>query len=269
MPIGIVAGAGSIPLIILNEVKKRGYKVATVALKDIVTEDLSEYSDEFITVNIGKVGEILNFLKKNKVKEIILTGKVPKKLVFERDKIKPDARAVKMLFSAKLRGDNELLEIVEKELNAEGIKIIALSEICPELLTPEKVLTMKKPSKEDWEDIKYGFTIAKQIGRLDIGQTVVVKEKATVAVEAIEGTDETILRAGNYVKDTVVVKVSKPQQNLKLDPPVVGVDTIISMQKANAKVLALEADRTLIIQRQDFIQKANEFGIVVVGVRYS
>ncbi|MCS7203203.1 MAG: UDP-2,3-diacylglucosamine diphosphatase LpxI [Thermodesulfovibrio sp.] len=269
MPIGIIAGAGSLPLIILEEIKKKGYKVVIVSLEDIVSEDLSHCSDAFIYINIGKFGEILKFLKKNKVKEIVLTGKVPKRVIYEKDRIKPDARAVKMLFSAKLRGDNELLKVVEKELLGEGIRIIGVSEICPELLTPEGILTKNKPSKEEWEDIKYGFSIAKEVGKLDIGQTVIVKDKATVAVEAIEGTDETIIRAGNYVEDTVIVKVSKPQQDLRLDPPVAGINTIMSMQKAKAKILALEAEKTLLLQRNEVIQKANEFGIAVVGVRFS
>ncbi|MCS7215757.1 MAG: LpxI family protein, partial [Thermodesulfovibrio sp.] len=140
-------------------------------------------------------------------------------------------------------------------------------EFCPELLTPEGVLTKRKPTTDDWKDIDYGFEIAKEIGKLDIGQTVVVKERSVIAVEAIEGTDETILRAGRFVRDSIVVKVSKPQQDLKLDPPVVGVDTIINMEKANARILALEAGKTFLIERDKIIEKANESNITVVGVK--
>lgn len=267
MQIGVIAGGGILPLIITKELKKRGYRVVTVALQGLANEELFNHSDVFELINIGKAGQIIDFLKHNDVKEVILTGKVPKKIIFEREKIKPDIRALKMLFSAKIRGDNELLEIVEKELLAEGIKIAEISGFCPELITPEGVLTRKKPKKDEWKDIEYGFKIAKKIGELDIGQTVVVKEKSVVAVEAIEGTDEAILRAGRFVKNSVVVKVSKPQQDLRLDPPAAGVDTIITMGKANAKILALEAGRTFLIERDKIIEKANEFNITVVGVK--
>lgn len=269
MQIGVIAAEGYFPLITVKALRSKGYRVITVALQGLANDELSKYSDLFEWINIGKAGEIIDFLKKNNVKEVILTGKVPKKIIFEREKIKPDLRAIKMLFSAKLRGDNELLKIVEKELFKEGIKIACLSEFCPELLTTQGVLTRRKPTKEEWKDIEYGFRIAKKIGELDIGQTVVVKERSVIAVEAIEGTDETILRAGSFVKNSVVVKVSKPQQDLKLDPPAAGVDTIIIMGKANAKVLALEAEKTFLIERDKVIEKADEFNITVVGVKQS
>lgn len=267
MQIGVIAGGGCLPLIVTNELKKRGYKVITVALEGLADDALSNHSDVFESINIGKAGQIIDFLKNNNVKEVILTGKVPKKLIFERKTIKPDMRALKMLFSAKIRGDNELLKLVEKELLTEGIKIAEISEFCPELITPEGVLTRKKPTKEEWKDIEYGFKIAKKIGKLDIGQTVVVKERSVIAVEAIEGTDETILRAGRFVKNSIVVKVSKPQQDLRLDPPAAGVDTIVIMGKANAKILALEAGKTFLIERDKLIEKANEINIIVVGVK--
>lgn len=267
MQIGVIAGKGLLPLEIVKELKKQQYRVITVALQNLASEELIKHCDIFEWINIGQAGNIIDFLKKHNIEKVVLTGNVPKKIIFERKQIKPDLRALKMLFSAHLRGDNELLKIVEKELADEGIKIIEISEICPQLLTPEGVLTKKKPSKEEWKDIEFGFEVAKKIGELDIGQTVVVKERVVVAVEAIEGTDETILRAGKFVKDTIVIKVSKPQQDLRLDPPVAGVYTIINMKKADAKVLALEAGRSLLIDREELIEKANEFNIAVVGVK--
>lgn len=267
MQIGVIAGSGFVPLIVIKELKKRGYTVITVALQGLADEELIKHSDISEQINIGRAGYIIDFLKKNNVRNVILTGKVPKKIIFEREKIKPDMRALKMLFSAKLRGDNELLQLIEKEFSKEGIKIVEISEFCPELVTPDGILTKRKPSKEEWKDIEYGFRIAKKIGELDIGQTVVIKEMSVVAVEAIEGTDEAILRAGRFVKDSIVVKVSKPQQNLRLDPPTAGMDTIITMRKANAKVLALEAGKTFLIERDKVIEKANELNISVVGVK--
>uniref|UniRef100_A0A7C4AJ02 LpxI family protein n=1 Tax=Thermodesulfovibrio aggregans TaxID=86166 RepID=A0A7C4AJ02_9BACT len=267
MQIGVIAGKGLLPVEVVKELKAQHYSVITVALKELADEALASHSDIIQWINIGKAGQIIEFFKKNNVKNVILTGYVPKKIIFERQKIKPDLRALKMLFSAHLRGDNELLKVVEKELSNEGIKIVEISEICPQMLMPEGVLTKKRPSKEEWKDIEFGFEVAKRIGELDIGQTVVVKERAVIAVEAIEGTDETILRAGKFVKDSIVVKVSKPQQDLRLDPPVAGLNTIINMKNANARVLAVEAGRSILIDREKIIKKANEFNIIVVGVR--
>lgn len=267
MPIGIIAGAGELPLTIARELKESGKEVVIVGLKDIASEALKEHADTFSSINIGKVGEIISFLKKNKVKDLILAGKVDKKLIYERDSVKPDWRAMKMLFSAKLKGDNELLSILEQEFLKEGIKLVDITKCCPNLLTPEGVLTKREPSKEQWDDIALGVKVARKIGELDIGQAVAVKEGSVIAVEAIEGTDEMIIRAGNYVKDAVIVKVSKPQQTLKLDPPAVGLDTIEKMKTARAKVIALEAYRSILINRQEFLKRANEYGMIVVGVK--
>ncbi len=269
MQIGIIAAQGELPILISRELKKRGYSVVTVALKELADKSLKDTSDVLEWFNIGMAGKIIDFLKKNKVKQVILTGKFPKNLIFEQEKIKPDMRALKMLFSAKLKGDNELLKIIEKELKSEGIRVVDISEVCPHLLTPMGVLGKRKPSKEELKDIEFGFKIAKKIGALDIGQTVIVKENSVVAVEAIEGTDETIKRAGNYVKEFVVVKTSKPQQDLKLDPPVAGVDTILIMKETGGKVLALEAGKTLLVEKEETIKRANEFNITVIGVSYS
>lgn len=267
MSIGLIAGAGELPLILARILKEKGYSLVIVGLNNFASNKLQEYADSIEFIPIGKVGEIINYLKKNGVKELLLTGKIPKKLIYDLDSIKPDLRAIKMLFTAKLRGDHEILKIIEREINKEGINLIDISKICPELLTPPGVLSKEKPTKDQWEDIHYGFKIAKTIGELDIGQTVVIKDKAVVAVEAIEGTDETILRAGKYVIDTVVVKVSKPQQNLKLDPPAIGVATIENMKDGKARVLAIEANKSIIINKREVIEKANDFNIIIVGVK--
>lgn len=269
MPVGLVAGSGELPLILARTMKEQGYDLVIVALENFASEDLRQFAYSFKFINIGRIGEIISFLKKNGVKELILTGKVPKRTMYELDNIKPDLRALKMFFSAKVRGDHEILQLVENELNKEGIKIVDIGYFCPDFLTPVGVLTIKKPTKEQWEDIIYGFKIAKKIGELDIGHTVVVKDKSVIAVESIEGTDETILRAGKYVGNSIVIKVSKPQQSLKLDPPTIGVDTIINMKNAKAKVLAIEAGRSIIIKRQEVIGKANEHDIIIVGVKGS
>jgi hypothetical protein len=227
---------------------------------------MDSVSDEIRWVNPGKFGELIDILKKHQIKEAIMAGKVPKSLLF-KSKITPDLRAVKLLFSIKDKSDDAILNAITKELAGEGIEIIDTTKFSPHLLTPVGCLTRKKPDEEQWKDIEFGWKIAREIGKLDIGQTVVIKGKAVMAIEAIEGTDEAILRGGKWAGDgAVVVKVSKPQQDMRMDVPAVGPDTLKSMENVNAKVLALEAHRSMIVDRETVIRVAESAGIVIVGI---
>ena len=266
MQIGIIAGMGELPVIIAKDARERGYKVITVALETLASLEMDSVSDEIRWVNPGKFGELIDILKKHQIKEAIMAGKVPKSLLF-KSKITPDLRAVKLLFSIKDKSDDAILNAITKELAGEGIEIIDTTKFSPHLLTPVGCLTRKKPDEEQWKDIEFGWKIAREIGKLDIGQTVVIKGKAVMAIEAIEGTDEAILRGGKWAGDgAVVVKVSKPQQDMRMDVPAVGPDTLKSMEKVNAKVLALEAHRSMIVNRETVIREAESAGIVIVGI---
>jgi DUF1009 family protein len=266
MQIGIIAGMGELPVIIAKDARERGYKVITVALETLASLEMDSVSDEIRWVNPGKFGELIDILKKHQIKEAIMAGKVPKSLLF-KSKITPDLRAVKLLFSIKDKSDDAILNAITKELAGEGIKIIDTTKFSPHLLTPVGCLTRKKPDEEQWKDIEFGWKIAREIGKLDIGQTVVIKGKAVMAIEAIEGTDEAILRGGKWAGDgAVVVKVSKPQQDMRMDVPAVGPDTLKSMENVNAKVLALEAHRSMIVDRETVIRVAESAGIVIVGI---
>lgn len=266
MQIGIIAGMGELPVIIAKDARERGYKVITVALETLASLEMDSVSDEIRWVNPGKFGELIDILKKHQIKEAIMAGKVPKSLLY-KSKITPDLRAVKLLFSIKDKSDDAILNAITKELAGEGIEIIDTTKFSPHLLTPVGCLTRKKPDEEQWKDIEFGWKIAKEIGKLDIGQTVVIKGKAVMAIEAIEGTDEAILRGGKWAGDgAVVVKVSKPQQDMRMDVPAVGPDTLKSMEKVNAKVLALEAHRSMIVDRETVIRAAESAGIVIVGI---
>jgi len=164
--------------------------------------------------------------------------------------------------------DDGILSTVAKELLKEGIEIVSSTIYLPELLAPEGCLTKRRPSKEEEEDIKFGWKMAKEIGRLDIGQCVVVKRKTIIAVEAIEGTDETIIRGGKLAKEkAVVVKVSKPMQDLRFDLPTVGLNTVKVMDKVKASVLAIEAGKTIIFDKEDMISFANKKGISIVSIK--
>lgn len=266
--LGIIAGKGDLPKAIASEAKNKGYRVIGIALHPAADDTLSPFVDDFYKVHIGRLGGIIKLLKKCSVKEVIMAGKVSKSLLY-RDKksLVPDLRAIKLLFSLKDFSDSTLLIAISSELEKEGIKVIKTAQFTENILTTKGVITKKQPQKMQWEDIEFGWKIAKEIGRLDIGQTIVVKNKAVMAVEAIEGTDEAIIRGGTLAEsDAVIIKVSKPQQDMRLDVPVVGVDTISAMKKVKAKVLALEAGKSIIIDKERFIREADRAGITVVGV---
>ncbi len=266
MQIGIIAGAGKLPEIISLDAKDRGYKVATIALEGLASSEMNKHSDRIKWVNVGRLGEIIKTLKDYDVKSVLLAGKVPKSLLF-KSKVTPDLRAIKLLFSLNSKSDDVILKAIMGELEREGINVIDTASFSPHLLTPEGVMTSRTPSKNEEKEIEYGWKIAKEIGRLDIGQTVVVKSLAVMAVEAIEGTDDAILRGGKWAGEgAIIVKVSKPQQDMKLDVPVVGTDTLEAMIKVKAGVLALEAHKSIIINRKRFLSVADRAGISVIGM---
>lgn len=263
--IGIIAGMGELPLLIAKEAKKEGYYVFSIALKELASPDIEEYSDEVKWISIGKLGAIIDSLKGAQLKEAVMAGKAPKELLY-KSTIIPDLRAVRLLMSLKDRKDDTIMLAIVEELKKEGIHILKTTEFARSLLIKEGILTRKKPSKIQLEDVRFGYRIAKEIGRLDIGQTVVVKDKAVMAVEAIEGTDRAIKRGGKLAGEgAVVIKVSKPQQDLRFDVPVAGLETIRSMKESGCAVLALEAERCLFIQREKAIEEADRAGIVILG----
>lgn len=266
MQIGIIAGSGELPEIIARDARDRGYKVVTIALEDLASPALKELSDQIHWINVGKIGSLIGALKDSGISEVIMAGKVPKSIIY-KSKVVPDLRAIKLLFSLKDKNDDSILNAFSKELAGEGITVINTAVFSPNLLTPSGVLTIKGPSTEEWHDIEFGWRIAKAVGDLDIGQTVVVKGKAIMAVEAIEGTDEAIRRGGKWAGDgAVVVKVSKPQQDMRLDVPVVGPSTLQAMIDVKARVLAIEAERSIIIRRDNLIEEAENSGISIVGM---
>ncbi|MFN3395221.1 MAG: LpxI family protein [Thermodesulfovibrionales bacterium] len=265
--LGIISGMGELPKVISLEAKSKGYRVFAVALEPLADSKISNYVDEMRSVNVGKLGEIIDTLKRVGAKEVVMAGKVPKSLLY-KSKITPDLRAIKLLFTLKDRSDDSILLAIAKELESEGLKLLNTTDFCSSLLTPEGVLTEEGLSEDEWKDVRFGWNIAKEIGRLDIGQTVVVKNQAVMAVEAIEGTDEAIKRGGLYAGEgAVVVKVSKPNQDMRFDVPVVGMNTLRTMIDARARVLALDAKKTILLQREQLIREANEAGITVIGYK--
>lgn len=263
--LGLIAGTGELPKAIASEARAQGYKVVAVALEPLTEKSLVSYVDEIKWVNVGRLGEIIDSLKEYGIKEAVMAGKAPKTMLY-KSKITPDMRAVKLLFSLKDRSDDSILLALVKEIEKEGIKMLNITSFSSNLLTPEGVLTEDNPTEDEWKDIAFGWKIAKELGRLDIGQTVVVKNQAVMAVEAIEGTDEAIERGGRLAgKGAVVVKVSKPNQDMRFDVPVVGLKTLKTMVKVGIRVLAVEAKNSILLDRSKIIEESKKAGISLVG----
>ncbi len=263
--LGLISGSGALPVAVAEEARLKGYYVFAVGLEPVAEKSLATSVDEIKWINVGKLGSVIAALKKAGITEAVMAGKVPKSLLY-KSRITPDLRAAKVLFSLKDRSDDAILLAVTKELEKDGIMLLNTTDFSSRLMTPEGILTKCAPSASEWKDINFGFKMAKEIGRLDIGQTVVVKNKAVMAVEAIEGTDEAILRGGNLAGEgAVVVKVSKPQQDLRFDVPVAGMDTLQAMIRARARVLAIEVNKSMLLDREELLRKADKHKISIVG----
>jgi DUF1009 family protein len=263
--LALIAGMGELPKLIAEEARAKGYRVVAVALEPLADKDLAHHVDEIKHVNVGKLGEIIDSIKKSHAKEAVMAGKVPKSLLY-KSKIIPDLRAVKLLFSLKDKSDDSILLAIAKELSKDGITLLNTTDFASDIMTPEGLLTEETISENEWKDIAFGWKIAKEIGRLDIGQTVVVKDQAVMAIEAIEGTDAAILRGGKLAGEgAVIVKVSKPKQDMRFDVPVVGMNTLEVMIEVNARVLAIETGKSILLQRKKMIKEADESGISIVG----
>ena len=260
---------GNLPCAVAEEAKSMGYRVVAIALKPPADDSLKGVADEFHKISIGRFGGLLSLLKKCSIRDVVLAGKVPKSLLYKNKvNIIPDLKTLKMLFSLKDRSDDTIMDTVVRELEKNGIRIHNTTDFTKNLLAPAGVLTGKEPAKTEIDDIEFGWKIAKKIGRLDIGQTIVVKNRAVMAVEAIEGSDEAIKRGANLAKgDAVVIKVSKPQQDMRFDVPAVGLDTLSTMKKASASVLALEAGKCIIIEKEKFLKEADRSAIAVIGMK--
>jgi DUF1009 family protein len=267
--LALIAGMGKLPLAVAAEARKMGYTVVGIALQPPADDSLKPLVDDFHRVRIGSFGGLLSLLKKLAVREVVLAGKVPKKMLYEnKASLIPDLKAMKLLYSLKNNADDTIMLAVVRELEKKGMVVRNTTAFTQNLLVTEGVLSRRKPSAEERADIDFGWHMAKEIGRLDIGQTVVIKNRAVMAVEAIEGTDEAILRGGELArKDAVVVKVSKPRQDMRFDVPAAGVDTLRSMKKAGARVLALEAGKCILVEKERFLKEADAAGIAVVGIR--
>ncbi len=264
--IGLIAGEGKFPLIILKEAKKSGYYVAVAGLKNISSPELEKEADSFIWLNIGDVGKLVEFFIKNNVKKAILAGRVKHSSIYKD--ISPDPVTMELLKELSDKKPTSIFKKLSEFLSSRGIEFEDSTIFLSNLIPGEGVLTKKIPSKRAMDDIEFGWKIAKNIAGMDIGQTIVVKDKAVIAVEAMEGTDETLRRGVNLGgNEIVVIKVSRPEQDMRFDVPVVGLSTLKIISDSKDSVLCLEAGKTIFFDMEESIKFADERGISIIARR--
>lgn len=264
--IGLIAGNGRFPIIFADNARKLGYHVSAVAHEGETEPELAGHVDRIHWIKIGQLNKLIKAFKEDGVHQAVMLGGIKKTHVFTT--LRPDFRTLALATRLALWKDDDILREFAKELEREGIAICESTFGLEGILVEEGTLTARAPSEKEWEDIRYGWDVAHDIGRLDIGQCVVVKDRVVVAVEAVEGTDGAIKRGGDLAKEgAVVVKRSKPQQDLRFDLPAVGPRTIEVMVSVKASVLAIEAGRTILLDREIMLEKARSARIAIVGIK--
>jgi len=260
---GLIAGNGRFPFLVLEGARSQGIEMTVIALKEEASPELEKTAKRLHWVSLGELSKAIELMQKEGVKHAVMAGQVKHNKIFSS--IRPDWKLAKLLFSLPRKNTDSLIGAVAKVFEEEGIQLVDSTLFLRPLLPEAGVLTRRAPNEHEAADIEYGLAIARHIAAKDIGQTVVVADRACVAVEAMEGTDETIARAARFAdgKPLVVVKVSKPRQDMRFDVPVVGLPTVESMKQAGATALAIDANRTLLFEREQLIAMADAAGLAV------
>ncbi|HET7184961.1 MAG TPA: UDP-2,3-diacylglucosamine diphosphatase LpxI [Terriglobales bacterium] len=273
--IGLIAGNGSFPLLVLEAARTRGLDVVVAAIREETAPEIEEHGAASVHwLSLGELSKLIEILKREGVRRAIMAGQVKHKQIFSS--IRPDWRLAKLLLSLTTRNTDSLIGAVAKVLNDEGITLMNSTELLEPLLARAGVLTRRAPSETQRTDIEYGRRVGRHLSEYDIGQTVVIAGAACVAVEAMEGTDATILRAAEIMRaiegdastlsrNLTVVKVAKPGQDMRFDVPVVGVKTIATMREAGATCLAVDAGKCLLMDGERVIEAADAAGICVLA----
>ena len=263
---GLIAGNGRFPFLGLEGARSQGIEMAVIALREEASPELEKIAARLHWVSLGELSKAIDLMHQEGVTRAVMAGQVKHNKIFSS--IRPDWRLAKLLFSLPRKNTDALIGAVARVLEGEGIHLVDSTAFLTPLVPEPGVLTRRAPDPREAEDIAFGLRLARQIAALDIGQTVVVADRACVAVEAMEGTDETIARAARITagKPLVVVKVSKPGQDMRFDVPVVGLPTIEQMKAARATALVIDAHRTLLFDRARLIEMANAAGIAIQAV---
>jgi DUF1009 family protein len=264
MRYGLIAGNGRFPFLVLDGARRAGVDLSVAAIREETDPEIERAAERVIWVGIGQLGKMIRFFKREGVERAIMAGQVKHVQIFSG--ALPDVRMLRMLLRLPRRNTDALIGAVADELASEGIELIDSTFFLQDHLAEVGTLTRRAPDKREQGDIEYGLEVAREIARLDLGQTIVVRSKACVAIEAMEGTDATILRAGLLARGRLtVVKVAKPAQDMRFDVPVIGVPTIESMIEAGATCLCITAGKTLMFDREQILKLADEKRIAVVA----
>lgn len=264
--LGILAGAGKLPVECARAAKNLGYEVYAIGLLADSDPQIAQFTKDFQFISVAQLDAIFNYLAQNQIQQVTLIGKVTKELLYN-GAVMPDARMLQLIMSLPDRNDDTIMVAFVRELAKAGIKTFDQTKLIRKLMPSKGTITQREPTEIERQDMEFGFRIAKELGRFDIGQTVVVKNRAVMALEAIEGTDACIERGGKLAHGgAVVAKVSKPQQDNRFDVPTVGYRTIENMAKVGATVLAIEAGKTLLVEREQMIAFADAQGIAIVAM---
>jgi DUF1009 family protein len=272
-PVGLLAGSGRFPIIFAEKARGLGIPVVCVGIRHEAAPELAGLVERFYWAGVARLGRMIRCFQRAGVERVVMAGKIHKAVMHQPWRwlsLLPDWRTLRYWYG-RARADNKddtLLLGLIGEFAADGLRFESALDLCPELLVPPGVLTRRKPTAGEEKDIAFGWELAKEMGRLDVGQSVAVKERTVLAVEAIEGTNRAILRAGELCRagGFVVVKVAKPQQDMRFDVPTVGCSTVEVMHQAGGRVLAIEAGRTILLDQAEAVALADRLGISIVAL---
>ncbi len=264
--IGLIAGGGRFPILFADSARRAGHRVVAVAHKGETDHALAGHVDAISWVKLGQLSHVVDALKQGGARETVMLGAITKARLFLD--AWPDAAGLKLMAQVAVRSDDNLLRAIARHLEEQGLPVVDPMPFLQDRLAPEGVLGKHPPDEEEMADARYGLELARGIGRLDLGQTVVVKKRIALAVEVIEGTDACIRRGGDLAREgAVVVKAVKPDQDRRFDLPAVGPDTVETLREVKGRVLAVEAGATLMMDLERMVERADKARIVLLGIR--
>ena len=262
---GLIAGDGILPVEMARHAKENGFEVICVSLANDNLKELKKYCSQIYSCHPGEMTKIEKIFTENEIKQVTFLGKVHKRVLLKLHKF--DKRAIEILHSVKRLNDDEVMLLIVKEFENHGITVLDQTIFIKNLMIPSGVLGKHKPTDAQMEDVNYGFWLAKEMGKVDVGQSVVIKDKMAMAVEALEGTDKCIRRGAKMARrNAVVVKVAKPSQDKRFDIPAIGLRTLQTMKKYKASLIAVEANETIIVDQEAVVKYANKHNIVIMAV---
>jgi DUF1009 family protein len=264
--LGLIAGGGRFPVLFAESARRAGHRVVAVGFVNQTLPEVERAVDAFTWVKLGEFGKVAAALREGGASQVAMLGALAKVRFFRDAWL--DAAGLKLLAQVAVRGDDNLLRAVARWLEEQGLRVIDAVTFLQDRLAPEGVLGRHQPTADEWADARFGLEVARGVGRLDLGQTAVVKDGVALAVEALEGTDACIRRGGELAREgAVVAKAVKPQQDRRFDLPAVGPETVDVMREVKARVLAVESGATLLMDREEMVRRADRAGIVLVGLR--